>query len=476
MHHHYHTIRQWANMLSNVLHEATLQSVFTLSKTRIRLCWKLSNHTWYNIEWQIAYQTCFTFVDKIEPHARPNAQAVFTAIQHAQVVGVKQHTFNRSIEITMSNGYQLVLKCYDGLSNILLFNEGKVVELFRKEITNDTQLTFTDFEQTDQARIEAILNTPCVDGQFYITPTPDKKLPNTFSFQPIDDGSVLYTDLTIAYNRFARVNLHQLNFHYEKKQLLDSSSKKIQDVQRKLLSLELQMKHFQETTPPDHIGHIIMANLHQIQSGESAVELTDFYTGNPIIIKLKKDLNAQQNAEWYYKKSKNRQRELQQLEQQKDQLQSILPGLLLNHEQLLHTTDIKQLKKNLPSQKEQKEDLPFRKFVFDGFTILVGKGATNNDLLTLKYANKNDMWLHAKDVSGSHVVIKYRSDKKYTIAVIDTAASIAAHYSKLRGSTWVPVIYTQKKFVRKPKGFEPGKVVVDKEEVVLVAPRLPFNE
>jgi predicted ribosome quality control (RQC) complex YloA/Tae2 family protein len=476
MHHHFHTIRQWSFVLHDSLVNATLHQAYTLSKTRIRLCWKLPNTEWYNIEWQIAYQTCFTFIDSIEPHARPNAQNIFAAIQGAQVLDVKQHPYNRSIQLNMNNGYQLVLKCYDGLSNMILFNEGKVVELFRKEILNDMQLALVDFEQTDQARIQDVMDTPHEDGRFFITPTPNKKLPNTFSLQPIDETSVLYTDLTNAYNYFARVNLHQLNFHHEKKQLFDASSKKIQDIQRKLQSLEIQLKHFEESTPPEHIGHIIMANLHQIKQGDIAVELIDFYTGKQITIKLKKDLNAQQNAEWYYKKSKNRQREWQQLQQQHEQLRTILPTLQSAHEQLLTATDIKQLKRQQPVQKEQKEVLPFRKFLIDGFTILVGKGAANNDLLTLKYTHKQDLWLHAKDVSGSHVVIKHRSDKKFTPKVIDTTASIAAYYSKLRGSTWVPVIYTEKKFVRKPKGFEPGKVVVDKEEVILVAPRLPFDE
>jgi predicted ribosome quality control (RQC) complex YloA/Tae2 family protein len=476
MHHHYHTIKQWARLLKEVLNGATLHSAFTLSKNRIRLCWKLQNNEWYNVEWQIAYQTCFTFTDHLEPHARPNAQALFNTIHHAQVVGVKQHTYNRSIEFEMSNGYQLVLKCYDGLSNILLFTQGKVVELFRKEIINDTQLILSDFEQKDEERIKAIQEIQYAENQFYITPTPNKKLPHTFSLQPIDQSSVLYTNLIDAYNHFARVNLFQLTFHHEKKQLLDASSKKINEIERKLQSLQIQLQDFRETIPPEHIGHIIMANLHLIKHGDSLVELTDFYTNKVISIKLKKELNPQQNAEWYYKKSKNRQRELLQLEEQQVQLNAVLPKLQAKHQQLIDAADLKQLKQYQSGKKEQQDSLPFRRFEIDGFTVLVGKGAANNDLLTLKYAHKNDIWLHAKDVSGSHVVIKQRSDKKYTTAVIDSAASIAAYYSKLRGSTWVPVAYTEKKFVRKPKGFDPGKVVVDKEEVILVAPRLPFSD
>ncbi len=101
----------------------------------------------------------------------------------------------------------------------------------------------------------------------------------------------------------------------------------------------------------------------------------------------------------------------------------------------------------------------------------MGRNAENNDLLTLKYAFKEDLWLHAKDVSGSHVVIKYQSGKNFPKPVIEKAAEIAAFHSKRKADTLVPVTVTPKKFVRKPKGFAAGKVIVEREEVVLVQPK-----
>jgi predicted ribosome quality control (RQC) complex YloA/Tae2 family protein len=83
------------------------------------------------------------------------------------------------------------------------------------------------------------------------------------------------------------------------------------------------------------------------------------------------------------------------------------------------------------------------------------------------------MWLHAKDVAGSHVVIKHIAGKAFTKEILEFAGALAAYYSKLKGSNLVPVTYTFKKFVRKPKGFEPGQVLVEKEEVMLVKPELP---
>jgi predicted ribosome quality control (RQC) complex YloA/Tae2 family protein len=113
----------------------------------------------------------------------------------------------------------------------------------------------------------------------------------------------------------------------------------------------------------------------------------------------------------------------------------------------------------------------FKHTEYEGYVILIGKNAKNNDLLTKKYTYKDDLWLHARDVAGSHVVVKYKAGKKFPNSVIERAAQIAAWYSKRRNETLCPVIVIPKKFVRKPKGLPDGEVILDKEEVVMVEPR-----
>ncbi|MEM7297209.1 MAG: NFACT RNA binding domain-containing protein [Bacteroidota bacterium] len=106
----------------------------------------------------------------------------------------------------------------------------------------------------------------------------------------------------------------------------------------------------------------------------------------------------------------------------------------------------------------------------DGWLIWVGKNSKANDELTLKYAKKNDLWLHAKDVPGSHVVVKEKPGQNYPEYIIEKAAGLAAANSKRKTDTLCPVIYTPKKFVRKMKGAPAGQVIVEKEEVVMVEP------
>ena len=101
---------------------------------------------------------------------------------------------------------------------------------------------------------------------------------------------------------------------------------------------------------------------------------------------------------------------------------------------------------------------------------MLGKNAKANDELTLKVARKNDLWLHAKDVAGSHVIIRQKPGQNYPKHIIEKAASIAAANSKRKTDTLCPVIFTEKKFVRKIKGAPAGQVIVEKEEVVMVKP------
>jgi predicted ribosome quality control (RQC) complex YloA/Tae2 family protein len=194
-----------------------------------------------------------------------------------------------------------------------------------------------------------------------------------------------------------------------------------------------------------------------------------------ITISLKEQLSPQKNAENLYRKSKNQQIEINQLKSAIAHKESEL--LLINKEieEIKLAEDVKSIKKlskkNKPASYNQVEvRVPYKRFETNGFVILVGKGARENDELTLKYAKKEDMWLHAKDVTGSHVILKHQSNKNFPMEVIEKAAQLAAYYSKRKTDSLVPVITTQKKYVRKPKGLPPGKVHIDKEETILVSP------
>jgi predicted ribosome quality control (RQC) complex YloA/Tae2 family protein len=230
----------------------------------------------------------------------------------------------------------------------------------------------------------------------------------------------------------------------------------------------------------EEIGHILMANLHQIEERAERVELFDFYRNTTISIKLRSDLSPQKNAENFYRKSKNEKIELEKIVENiesREQLLAIINGHIENIEAAENLKNLRSyLKANglAPNTKLKIQSYRelFKRFEVEGFEILVGKNSKNNDLLTQQYAYKEDLWLHARDATGSHVVVKYKAGKKFPNAVIEAAASLAAYFSKRRNETLAPVIVTPKKFVRKPKGFADGQVIVEKEEVVMIEPKL----
>lgn len=118
----------------------------------------------------------------------------------------------------------------------------------------------------------------------------------------------------------------------------------------------------------------------------------------------------------------------------------------------------------------------FRKFkIAEDLEVWVGKDSATNDLLTMHYSAHNDLWFHVRGFSGSHTVLKTGNKKEIDKKYILSAASIAAYYSKARNGGNVPVAYTERKYVKKKKGFREGTVILEKEKVIFVKPGLPEN-
>jgi predicted ribosome quality control (RQC) complex YloA/Tae2 family protein len=101
-------------------------------------------------------------------------------------------------------------------------------------------------------------------------------------------------------------------------------------------------------------------------------------------------------------------------------------------------------------------------------TILVGRGAKDNDALVTKVARPHDVWLHAKGRTGAHVVVPLSKEESIPTELLVDAAHLAAHFSDARGETVVEVQWTPRKYVRKPKGAAPGAVIVDREKVLVL--------
>jgi predicted ribosome quality control (RQC) complex YloA/Tae2 family protein len=240
------------------------------------------------------------------------------------------------------------------------------------------------------------------------------------------------------------------------------------------------LQRLEEVKQDDHYrlwADLIMANLHTIKGDEEKIVVPNYFQNDqsPQEIRLKKSITPQKNAELYYRKAKNQHIEIARLEASMAQKQEEMKALRHQIATVEKADDLKTLRGirvtiRPEQEKNESRPLPYHEFEFKGYRILVGKNAQANDTLTSKYGHKEDLWLHAKDVSGSHVLIKYQSGKNFPKDVIEYAASLAAYNSKRRNESLCPVIVTPKKFVRKRKGDPPGAVVVEREDVIMVAP------
>lgn len=462
-HQQYPVIAALGKALEQRLKEAVLHDTYSLSKEELVVVFQLPR-SFLTLKILQRYRSCFLLFETYEPEKGSNAQPCFTDVHRQSVTAVEQHKGTRSFALHFAQGYQLVFKLYDSLVNVVLYKDGTPVDLFRKSITADWETPLANVVKAGEEQSTA--------QHFYIYKRVHTH-PYYFTIAPAGDELIYESENVIeALHEFGRLCLGYYHFG----QLKQSAETRLRDEIKKLTALVVrtsgELVRLEKQTTPEEIANIIMANLHAIPPQLSSVDLYDFYHDQTVSIKLKKELNAQQNAAYYYRKAKNSRIETEQLQQKLTDTEQRISQLTAGLETVKQANSMKELKPFLPKEKKQQQQSPFRQFEYEGFQIWVGKSAANNDELTMKHAHKNDLWLHAKDVAGSHVVIKWKPGQEFPVRVIERAAEIAAYYSKLKGSTLVPVAYTLKKFVRKPKGAEPGAVVVDKEEVMMVEPRI----
>jgi len=213
----------------------------------------------------------------------------------------------------------------------------------------------------------------------------------------------------------------------------------------------------------------------------------NLWDGSEIIVPLNPKYTIRENIDTYFQKIKDSREDEKIRLKRIPQIQSklkLINSALVNLDLCTNIKDIENIKieyKNILKtnmDELQTKEEKFRSFELgEGYILYVGKNAANNDELTMHFAKPNDIWLHARGAGGSHCVLRMRSKvEKPPKQILQRAAEITAYYSQARKGKFVPVAYTPKKYVHKPKGADPGSVVISKEQVLMVEPRLPNIE
>ena len=229
----------------------------------------------------------------------------------------------------------------------------------------------------------------------------------------------------------------------------------------------------------------LMTYQYQFKDRENAeIKVANIYdeNGAEISISMDQRLSIMENIQAYYKKYDKLKRGKLLLEQQLrhcleeiDYLASI-EASLESSSKLAEINEIKAelissgiLREKAKKHAAEKQSQPFRFTAPDGSTILVGKNNYQNDRLTFKTANPNDIWLHTQNIPGSHVILRCDGDEPEEDTIL-LACYLAVHFSQAKGSSKVPVDYTRVKFVKKPSGAKPGFVIFTNQTTLYVTP------
>ena len=254
--------------------------------------------------------------------------------------------------------------------------------------------------------------------------------------------------------------------------------------QRKLAIQTEELASAERMEEYRRMGEAINANLYQLKKGMAEAVLTDWNDpeGGTITVPLDIRLTPGQNAQRYFKKYQKARSAREAAAEQRDKTLAeidYLESMLLDVDKCTGESELEEIRqelartgylKKITSRKQQRQlpqSKPYRYCSDDGIEILVGKNAVQNDRITLG-ARPGEMWLHAKDMPGSHVIICQEGEIPQ--ATLKQAALLAAWYSKGQRSSTVPVDYTLRKYVKKPSGAAPGKVVYTHHRTAYMTP------
>ncbi|MGH1685492.1 fibronectin-binding protein EfbA [Enterococcus lactis] len=326
----------------------------------------------------------------------------------------------------------------------------------------------------------SIINHP--DPTFYETTNKDFFTPIVYQvFSEQASAVTTYPTLSQLLDSYYHEKAEKDRAKQQGGELIRKIENELKRNKNKLKKREQTLKESENAENYRRDGELLTTFLTQVPRGAKEVVLPNYYEEDrPIKIALDPALTPNQNAQKYfhrYQKLKNAVKLIgEQIQEAKDEIQYL--ESVLSQLEIAGPMDIEAIKEELTAegylkkktqkkQKKKKPSQPDQYFSSDGTLILVGKNNLQNDQLTMKTAKKTDYWLHAKNIPGSHVIIKSDQPSDETIT---EAAELAAYFSKYRYSAQVPVDLVQVKHIRKPNGAKPGYVIYENQKTVIVTP------
>lgn len=295
-------------------------------------------------------------------------------------------------------------------------------------------------------------------------------------------------------SRYYTYELNQQEFTALRHQLSQKLNNILEKLRLKARTFEERLQQSARADEYRQQADLLMAHLQQWEPGMKVINLPDFDTGNPVTINLEPEKNAIQNAQSLYKRH-------QKLKRARSAVEPLLAEVKAEIEYLeqveaaIAQIDSYQTSDDLEALNEIREELIGQRYLEDpeyrsrssassasstnfhryrtpsGFELLIGRNNRQNDQLTFRLAGDYDLWFHAQEIPGSHVLLRLEPGAVPEEADLQFAADFAAYYSRSRQSDQVPVVYTEPKQVYKPKGAKPGIAIYKQERILWGQPQ-----
>lgn len=294
-----------------------------------------------------------------------------------------------------------------------------------------------------------------------------------------------FDNLIPALNYFINKKYYYKDLELKRKKIQKHLENSLQRISRKINNINISIERGSKEEEYQKIGNLLLININSLKTGMKVIEVEDIYDENNFVsIKLDSEISPRKNIDRYFDKAKSDKLKIEKykelyidLTKQFNKLKNIENKFLSESSIENYESIMNELKINKEEIFNKKDDIQnkFKHYLIeDKYHVFVGKDSNNNDLLTMQFAKQNDYWFHARSVPGSHVVLRVENNKEIVPKnILKKTASLAAYHSKAKTSGLVPVSFTQKKYVVKKKGMEPGKVALLKEDVLIVKPEIP---
>jgi len=351
-----------------------------------------------------------TFMEKIEGVGRA----------FAMECSQDYHTFKKYLSSYKSVMYEII-------------NRGKIQKVL-------TYNEFSEFNQKENATLEN-----------------ERKY-----FETLNEGLNAYFKTTITSNVISEKKKNLLKY-------VDSQIKKFKKIEK---NIKVDLKKNENFEKYKNIGDILAANMHQIKYGMKKITVFDFYNNEEVTINLDPLLSPNDNLNFYYNKYNKGKRTISALDSRFLDIQNEIRyfeeikmfiekendfiGIEEIENELNLSNSGNKIKNKIKLNKSKKREL--LSFDYKGFQIFVGRNNKENEEISFSKGQPNDIWMHIKDIPGSHVLI-LRNNKEVPEDVLLHAANLACEYSKAKKGDKVTVDYCERKFVKKIKNSKPGNVI-----------------